>query len=161
MKRKLQMTCHGSNCGNAENLSKFISENKNSILKKENPVLLFPCGNLTDDYLSTFLSTQEVNVDKVVCYETTSRNVEELNLHLKSMLKGDDDYFDFVVFFSPSGVQSAKDFFLKKDENFERTKFVALGQKTSIEMENVGIKVDQICRQPNASSLIEAIKMFQ
>ena len=152
------MTCYGSRCGNAENLSKFISKNKTSILKNNNPVLLFPCGNLTDDFLSTNLSTDGIQVDEIVCYETQSRNSDELNRHLNSMLKGKEDFFDFVVFFSPSGVQSSKDYFLKSEENCEQTKFIALGQKTSVEMEKAGIEVAAICQQPNPSSLIEAIK---
>ena len=154
------MTCHGAGCGNAENLSKFIFDNKNSILGSCNKIsLLFPCGDLTDDLISETLtaSDSQIQVEKIVCYETKPRDLEELSRHVNSILKG--DAFDFAVFFSPSGVRSAKDYFLRAEvSNSYQTKFIALGQKTSSEMEKHGLKVEAVCQQPNVSSLIEAIK---
>ena len=94
---------------------------------------------------------------QIVCYETKPRPEGELFHHLSSCLK--NDAFDFVVFVSPSGVQSAKNYFFQQNkvDQLSRTKFVALGQKTSGEMFRAGFQVSAVCQQPNAPSLLEAI----
>jgi uroporphyrinogen-III synthase len=149
------MICIGSGSGNAENLAKIIVEQKSS---NEELFLLFPCGNLTDIFLSTELAPKNVRIEQIVCYETKPRSRVELFSHLNSFLS-EDDSFDFVVFFSPSGVQSSKDYFFEQiSYDHSRTKFVALGLKTSAEMEKSGLRVSAVCERPNAVSLIEAIK---
>jgi len=148
------MTCIGSSSGSAEKLSEIIIDSRCS---KVELFLLFPCGNLTDDFLSTELARKNVRIEPIVCYETKPRSETELFHHLNSCLKNEP--FDFVVFFSPSGVQSAKNYFLgQKSFDQSRTKFVALGQKTSAEMIKVGLRVSVVCQQPNAQSLLEAIE---
>ena len=108
VKNKLQLTCHGSASGSAENLSKFIVENKKQIFGNflEAKRLLFPCGNLTDDQMSELLPSEGIYIDKVVCYKTDCRDSTELSRHLDSMTTA-KSHFDFVVFFSPSGVQGS------------------------------------------------------
>lgn len=148
----------GADSGNADALADFILANYAEKLKDQNP-LLFLCGRLRRDTLPAKLQAAGIQVKDVVVYSTIEDpNVE---IHVQNALKKDPKP-DVIVFFSPSGVNSAKDSLQKaSDEEREKLKIVAMGPATANRLKECGLPVHKEATSPKPDALVECVQSLQ
>lgn len=119
----------GENSGDAVRLAPIISdafqENKSKIK------LLFPGAATKIGGLAEKISP--IIVVDLPVYETLSRSEEEIKSELENI-----DHFDFVVYFSPSGVTAAKKSILLHSPN---ARVIAIGPTTAKSLEKPLISV--------------------
>ena len=106
---------------------------------------LFICGKLRREELPAFLTLAGVPFEELHVYETHPR----INLNLHEL-----DAPDCVVFFSPSGVDAAKDAW---PQYWSDTKKAAIGMTTARAIEDAGWEVASVAKKPEAESLLLAI----
>lgn len=137
----------GSEAGNAASLALIIGEHE-----KPNSKLLFPCGNLKRNELEDGLKRDKIDLEAVVCYETKPRE----DFHkLLSNSGGEANFFEFVVFFSPSGVKSAFPALL---ENSPGSKVIAIGPTTAESLKEKGCLDVLVAAKPNAQGIVQIMK---
>lgn len=136
----------GSEAGNAASLAVIIGENE-----KPGSKLLFPCGNLKRSELEDGLKRDNIELEAVVCYETKPRE----DFHKILANDNDGNFFDFVVFFSPSGVKSA---FKALLNTCPGSKVIAIGPTTAESLKEKGCPDVLIARKPNALGIVQIMK---
>ncbi len=106
---------------------------------------LFVCGNLRRDELPDRLDEAGVPFEELEVYETLMR--EDLSLELFEQP-------DWVVFFSPSGLETVKPQWplIWKD-----VKMAAIGSTTATAIQNAGWPVSAISEKPTPESLLNAV----
>ncbi|XP_021922928.1 uroporphyrinogen-III synthase-like isoform X2 [Zootermopsis nevadensis] len=97
LKKLLHLNGKGSTTGNASALADEIFQSK-----YEHP-LLFPCGNLKRDELSTKLSSKHIRVIAVTVYQTHVH--PQLEQRLDEIVLQNSGFPETVVYFSPSGMK--------------------------------------------------------
>jgi len=131
---------HGENSGDAVRLAPIITEFYKNALSKTR--LLFPGAKTKIGGLAEKIHPIEV-VD-IPVYETTSRSPAELKSELS-----DIPVVDFVVFFSPSGVNAALDVVKLHSPN---SKCVAIGPTTAKYLEG-----PIVSKTPDVTGVFDAI----
>jgi len=148
---KIGFSPKGENCGNVEKLSEFIVED----LKHRDKPILYPCGNLRKDTLSTKLKNAGLILEEIEVYRTgESSHIEEdvRNLMQKQGMP------NFVVFFSPSGVQYTASLFSNGTIPLNDLKVVSIGPTTLQELNSRQIPVYSSAESPNPQGLVSALK---
>ncbi|KAJ9075771.1 uroporphyrinogen-III synthase [Entomophthora muscae] len=147
----------------ASTLAKFIiqyieelpAEEKKKIQSKK---LLFLTGDKTRDELGSALSAASIPVEQLQVYSTYP------NPNLTAMLEVAQNNiinkFDWVVFFSPSGVDLALPM-LSSSPNWINTKVAAIGNTTKSHLESHSIHVHAVPLKPTAEQLFVAISTIQ
>ncbi|XP_076372242.1 uroporphyrinogen-III synthase-like isoform X2 [Tachypleus tridentatus] len=143
----------GKESGNAGDLVPVIL--RQLIPCKESKTLLFPCGNLRKDSISSGLESKGIQVEEIVCYHTICHPDLQKNIEKLYFEKGTPDIF---VYFSPSGVKFSlpiiKDVGLKIDS----IKFVAIGPSTKEALLQVGLVPSATAAKPTPEGLTQAIQ---
>ncbi|KAK0088669.1 hypothetical protein PV325_011088 [Microctonus aethiopoides] len=141
--------CDGSQCGNAEDLAKYIIH-KSKLTDKS---LLYPCSAIARDTLPKILETGGIKIDKVVVYET-----EPSKILKDDLVKVITNVPQIFVFFSPSTVQYITDVAHKNSISLDNIKSVAIGPVTATALDKAGLKVYATAVKPEPSALLQAIK---
>jgi uroporphyrinogen-III synthase len=166
--KRLNWESIGSHCGSAQMLAQFIIDNyKHQFINKQ---ILFPCSSLRNDSLPIILRKAEINVNEIIVYETIpNRNLDsdivKLNCYItdcleKSVLKFLKLY---LVFFSPSGLNSVYPLLLKhilsNDQIKDKLelKYIAFGALTASALQQSGLSVWFTSPKPNPKSLAQAL----
>jgi uroporphyrinogen-III synthase len=127
--------------------------------KEENrfPVL-FPASNIRRDDLIEVLKDSKVPVVEWTAYST----IPDPDLQVKLQEICNRFRFDWMVFFSPSGIDAVLGTDIGKDWIYNRKcKLAAIGNTTADALRNQGLSVDAVAKAPNPDELWKAIKQSE
>ncbi|CAG8617623.1 22889_t:CDS:2, partial [Racocetra persica] len=145
----------GLKSGNSESLAEYIiqfhSENNPTALS-----LLFLTGDKRLDKLPTRLSEVGIKLEELLVYET--RPDENFSTEMVNIVKNNRQ-MDWIVFFSPSGVDVALESLMKLDL-WKTVKIACIGKTTGDYLEKNGIKVHVISPKPEPESLACSINKY-
>jgi uroporphyrinogen-III synthase len=119
------------------------------VLKKhKSETFLFPCSDIHDDRVTEKLSALNVKFNKAILYKTVVADLSDL----------ENVYYDMLVFFSPSGIESL----LKNFPDFKQndTKIAAFGPTTEKAVLENNLRLDVYAPQPKAPSMSMAIEQY-
>lgn len=119
------------------------------ILKKhKNEKYLYPCSDIRNDDIPTFLRNNEFEFKEAIIYNTVPSDLSDI----KSL-----DY-DIIVFFSPSGVASL----LSNFSGFrqQNIRLAAFGSTTAKAIKESGLHLDIEAPMPNAPSMTGALELY-
>lgn len=119
------------------------------VLKKhKQEKFLFPCSDIHDDRVTEKLEALNVKFNKAILYRTVAADLSDL----------ENVYYDMLVFFSPSGIESLfKNF---PDFRQNETKIAAFGPTTEKAVIDHGLRLDVFAPQPKAPSMSMAIEQY-
>ena len=120
-----------------EQISKYSEEN-----------YLIPCANVLSPAIPTKLDELGVRWTQGTFYKT---EISDLS-HLK------DVYYDILVFFSPSGIESLIHNFPDFKQN--NTRIAVFGKTTVKAAENAGLRIDISAPSPKFPSMSKALDMY-
>lgn len=118
------------------------------IKKHKGETFLFPCSDIHNDRVTAKLEDLGVKFSKAILYRTVAADLSDL----------EDVYYDMLVFFSPSGIESLfKNFpdFKQKD-----TRIAAFGPTTRKAVEDNNLRMDLFAPQPKTPSMSMAIEQY-
>lgn len=116
--------------------------------KHKGEKFLLSCADLLNDKIPEVLENHKVDFNKAVLYRTVASDLSDL----------EDVYYDMLVFFSPSGIESLfKNFPDFKQNN---TLIAAFGPTTAQAVLKNELRLDVHAPQPNAPSMPAAIELF-
>jgi uroporphyrinogen-III synthase len=119
------------------------------ILKKhKTEKFLYPCSDIRNDDIPQFLKSNEFNYSEAVIYNTVPSNLSDLK----------EVFYDIIVFFSPSGINSLFHNFPNFVQN--NTRIAAFGSTTAKAVRDAGLILDIEAPLPNAPSMIGALEMY-
>lgn len=114
--------------------------------KKEK--FLLPCSDILRDSIPVTLDEMGINYSKCVLYKTVASDLSDL----------ENVYYDVLVFFSPSGIESL----LKNFPDFKqnKTRIAAFGPTTAKAIVDNNLRLDIHAPQPQYPSMTMAIEAY-
>ncbi|GLH05935.1 Uroporphyrinogen-III synthase [Gryllus bimaculatus] len=139
-------------CGSTENaqgLAECITQ------KSYNHPLLFPCSDIRRSTLPLCLSQKNVPYREITVY-CTQKNpcLEEM---LCNVTNGGEEYPEYLVFFSPSGVKHCLPILFQLSIPLGDTKIIAIGNATASALKEANIIVWACLSKPAPQCLLEAL----
>lgn len=118
------------------------------IKKHKQEKFLFPCSDIHNDRVTEKLSALNVKFNKAILYRTVVADLSDL----------ENVYYDILVFFSPSGIESL----LKNFPDFEQndTRIAAFGPTTEKAVKDNGLRIDIYAPLPKTPSMSMAIEQY-
>lgn len=118
------------------------------IKKHKNEMFLFPCSDIHNDRVTEKLDALGVKFNKAILYKTVAADLSDL----------ENVYYDMLVFFSPSGIESL----MKNFPDFKQndTKIAAFGPTTEKAVKDNNLRLDVYAPMPKAPSMSMAIEQF-
>ena len=109
---------------------------------------LFPTSDLLKPEVPEFLDQLKINWKRAILYRTVVSDLSDLR----------DVYYDILVFFSPSGIESLfKNFPDFKQNN---TRIAVYGNSTTQAAEQAGLKINILAPTPETPSMTMAIEKY-
>ncbi|KAF0553298.1 Uroporphyrinogen-III synthase [Gigaspora margarita] len=156
----LNFNALGLNSGNSESLAEYIiqfhNQNNTQNFHQNSLPLLFLTGDKRLDKLPTRLSQAGIKLEELLVYET--RPDENFSTELENIVKKNRK-IDWIVFFSPSGVDVAWKS-LTKLNLWKTVKIACIGKTTGNYLEKCDIKVHVISPKPEPESLACSINEY-
>lgn len=150
-KSLLKLDPEGKDTGNAQNLAALIIGRCTNTLGQRK-VFLFPSGNLKQDVLETSLLKYQIELEVVELYETVVHSMLDVSIAALNHVK-----INYIVFFSPSGVNFVHRFLVDSNLDLEHTKIVAIGPATRKALEDLNLNCHFMCTKPTPESLLETL----
>ena len=125
-----------------------IGDLKNVFKKFENENYLFPTSDLLKSEVPDFLNSLKLSWQRAILYKTVVSDLSDLR----------DVYYDILVFFSPSGIESLFKNFPDFKQN--KTRIAAYGKTTIKAAENHGLKVQVKAPTDQSPSMTMAIERY-
>ena len=125
-----------------------IFDLKNVFKKFENENYLFPTSDLLKSEVPDFLNSLKLSWQRAILYKTVVSDLSDLR----------DVYYDILVFFSPSGIESLFKNFPDFKQN--KTRIAAYGKTTIKAAENHGLKVQVKAPSDQSPSMTMAIERY-
>lgn len=118
------------------------------IKKHKSETFLFPCSDIHNDRVTAKLEELGVKFSKAILYRTVAADLSDL----------ENVYYDMLVFFSPSGIESL----FKNFPDFEQsnTRIAAFGPTTKKAVEDYNLRMDLFAPQPKTPSMSMAIEQY-
>lgn len=118
------------------------------IKKHKQEKFLFPCSDIHNDRVTEKLSNLNVKFNKAILYRTVTADLSDL----------EDVYYDILVFFSPSGIESL----MKNFPDFKQndTRIAAFGPTTEKAVLDNGLRIDIYAPLPKSPSMSMAIEQY-
>lgn len=150
-RNQLSLETKGKETGNAQKLSELIIQE----VKGEKDLLpfLFPCSNLKQDTLQKNLENAGLCVSPLEIYETVQH--PKLKKNLVQVL--DDSEIEYLVFFSPSGVNFSQEIAIQESKDLSSKKLVAIGPSTKRAIEAHELTVFATADFPSPEALLAAL----
>ena len=169
----------GEGSGSAEALAEIILSTLPGDLNKK---LLFPCANIKKETLPNILKEKGYSVRCVTSYCTeadpnltdslqkrfaNSQDSTPSGVQVQVSEKTSAPFGESsatlrqpacIVFFSPSGVNFARDALRQTMTSFEDIKLVAIGHSTAQELQKHGLIVSGVPEKPDPQSLLKVIR---
>ena len=120
-----------------------------TIMKKyKDEKYLLPCSDIHKEKYPNLLDDAGIKFKKAVLYKTVCSDLSDLK----------DVYYDILVFFSPSGIESL----YKNFPDFEQndTRIAAFGPTTQKSVKDHGLRLDIPAPVPNAPSMSMALENY-
>jgi len=136
--QELGLQPRGETAGSGRELARLILQ----ALRPERP-LLFLCGARRRDELPTLLREEGLPLEELVVYDTRP-SVPELPAEAP----------DWVVFFSPSGLEAARRLPIAR----EQVRVAAIGPTTAAALQQEGWEVAAVARTPTPEGLLAALQ---
>lgn len=119
------------------------------VLKKHNAEkFLYPCSDVASEATESFLKTQDIDFTPAVLFKTVVSDLSDLA----------NVFYDIIVFFSPSSVQSLFVNFPGFKQN--NTKIAAFGKTTQQAINDAKLTLDIPAPTPEAPSMTMAIEQY-
>lgn len=119
------------------------------VLKKHaSDKFLYPCSDVAAEATETFLKSQGIDFTPAVLFKTVVSDLSDLA----------DVFYDIIVFFSPSSVQSLYVNFPEFQQN--NTRIAAFGKTTQQAIIDKGLILDIPAPTPEAPSMTMAIEQY-
>ena len=125
-----------------------IGDLENVFKKFENENYLFPTSDLLKSEVPDFLNSLKLNWQRAILYKTVVSDLSDLR----------DVYYDILVFFSPSGIESLFKNFPDFKQN--KTRIAAYGRTTIKAAEDHGLKVQVKAPTDQSPSMTMAIEKY-
>ena len=125
-----------------------IGDLENVFKKFENENYLFPTSDLLKSEVPDFLNSLKLNWQRAILYKTVVSDLSDLR----------DVYYDILVFFSPSGIESLFKNFPDFKQN--KTRIAAYGKTTIKAAEDHGLKVQVKAPTDQSPSMTMAIEKY-
>ena len=125
-----------------------IGDLKNVFKKFENEYYLFPTSDILKSEVPDFLNSLKLSWQRAILYKTVVSDLSDLR----------DVYYDILVFFSPSGIESLFKNFPDFKQN--KTRIAAYGKTTIKAAENHGLKVQVKAPTDQSPSMTMAIERY-
>ena len=125
-----------------------IGDLENVFKKFENENYLFPTSDLLKSEVPDFLNSLKLNWQRAILYKTVVSDLSDLR----------DVYYDILVFFSPSGIESLFKNFPDFKQN--KTRIAAYGKTTIKAAEDHGLKVQVKAPTDQSPSMTMAIERY-
>ena len=125
-----------------------IGDLENVFKKFENENYLFPTSDLLKSNVPDLLDSLKLNWQRAILYKTVVSDLSDLR----------DVYYDILVFFSPSGIESLFKNFPDFKQN--KTRIAAYGKTTIEAAENHGLKVQVKAPTDQSPSMTMAIERY-
>lgn len=118
------------------------------IKKHKGETFLFPCSDIHNDRVTTMLEDLGVKFSKAILYRTVAADLSDL----------ENVYYDMLVFFSPSGIESL----FKNFPDFQQndTRIAAFGPTTKKAVDDFNLRMDLFAPQPKTPSMSMAIEQY-
>lgn len=125
-----------------------IQDLMEAMKKHKKEKYLLPCSDILRDSIPETLDKFGIDYTKVVLYKTVASDLSDL----------EDVYYDMLVFFSPSGIESL----LKNFPDFKQndTLIAAFGPTTAKAVVDNNLRLDVHAPQPQAPSMTMAIENY-
>ena len=109
---------------------------------------LFPCSNITRDTISQFLKNNNCVYSEAIIYNTVPSVLKKLK----------KVFYDILVFYTPSGIDSL----VKNFPDFEQnnTRIAGFGRNTGKAIKENKLKLDIKAPMKNVSSMTRAIELY-
>lgn len=137
--RALGLTVQSEEAGDADALADII------IAQYQGAPLLFLCGSRRRDVLPSRLAAAGMPLREVVVYET----------HLRDLDFGGVPAPDWLVFFSPSGVEAIEQ---ARGIELHAPRIAAIGATTAAALSEAGFDVAAVAASPTPEALAEALR---
>jgi len=124
-------------------------EDLEAVFKKFNKeTFLFPTSDMLKPDVPEFLNKSTLNWQRAILYKTVVSDLSDLR----------DVYYDILVFFSPSGIESL----FKNFPDFEqkKTRIAVYGNSTIEASEAAGLRIDIKAPTPETPSMTMAIEKY-
>ena len=124
-------------------------EDLEAVFKKFNKeTFLFPTSDVLKPDVPDFLNKSSLNWQRAILYKTVVSDLSDLR----------DVYYDILVFFSPSGIESL----FKNFPDFEqkKTRIAVYGNSTVEASEAAGLRIDIKAPTPETPSMTMAIEKY-
>lgn len=119
------------------------------VLKKHTTEkFLYPCSDVAAESTEIFLKSQDIDFMPAVLFKTVVSDLSDLA----------DVFYDIIVFFSPSSVQSLYVNFPEFKQN--NTRIAAFGKSTQQAITDAGLILDIPAPTPEAPSMTMAIEQY-
>ena len=125
-----------------------IGDLENVFKKFENENYLFPTSDFLKSDVPDFLDSLKLNWQRAILYKTVVSDLSDLR----------DVYYDILVFFSPSGIESLFKNFPDFKQN--KTRIAAYGKTTIKAAEDHGLKVQVKAPTEKSPSMTMAIERY-
>tara|TARA_B100000945_G_scaffold319655_1_gene327381 strand:- start:1547 stop:2290 length:744 start_codon:yes stop_codon:yes gene_type:complete len=120
-----------------------------SIFQKfENESFLLPTSDILNSQISSFLDSININWTRAQLYKTVVSDLSDLR----------DVYYDILVFFSPSGIESLFKNFPDFKQN--KTRIAIYGDATNKAASKAKLRIDIKAPTPNTPSMTMAIEKY-
>lgn len=118
------------------------------IKKHKQEKFLFPCSDIHNDRVTQKLEALNVKFNKAILYRTVAADLSDL----------ENVYYDMLIFFSPSGIESL----LKNFPDFKQneTRIAAFGPTTEKAVKDNGLRLDVYAPMPKTPSMSMAIEQY-
>ena len=131
----------------------FVGKGTNSsfldLLKKHKTLnYLFPCSNIRNEVIPNFLEKMEIEHTEAIMYHTVNSDLSDLA----------SVYYDILVFFSPSGIESLLSNFPDFKQN--NTRIAVFGKTTVKAAEKAGLRIDISAPTPKVPSMSKALDIY-
>ena len=130
----------------------FGKQNINDLMdvlkKHKDERYLLPCSDILRQRIPNTLEENNINFSKLVLYRTVASDLSDL----------ENVYYDLLVFFSPSGIESLLKNFPEFKQN--KTKIAAFGPTTANAVKKYNLRLDIHAPLPAAPSMSMAIEQY-
>ena len=129
-------------------ITELISTIKEVMKKFPDEKYLFPCSNITRDTISEFLKETNSVFTEAIIYNTIPSDLKKLK----------KVFYDIVVFYTPSGINSL----VKNFPDFEQnnTRIAAFGKNTAKAVKENKLKLDIKAPMKDVPSMTRAIELY-
>ena len=129
-------------------IAELISSMKEIMKKFPDEKYLFPCSNITRDTISQFLKDKNCVYSEAIIYNTVPRNLKKLK----------KVFYDILVFYTPSGIDSL----VKNFPDFEQnnTRIAGFGRNTAKAIKENKLKLDIKAPMKDVPSMTRAIELY-